>query len=67
MNLAEKPHQDVHSAVSSVHRRSPVFRIHKRFLSKFITAATSVIVRGPGPSPCPYSLSCLERVMDLDQ
>jgi hypothetical protein len=41
MNLAEKPHQDADSAVSSVHRRSPVFRIRKPFLSKFITPSRS--------------------------
>jgi hypothetical protein len=40
MNLAEKSHQDADSAVSSVHRRSPVFRIRKPFLSKFITASS---------------------------
>jgi hypothetical protein len=31
MNSAEKPHQDADSAVSSVHRRYPVFRIRKLF------------------------------------
>jgi hypothetical protein len=40
MNLAEKPHQDADSAISSVHRRSPIFRICKPFLSKFITASS---------------------------
>jgi hypothetical protein len=39
MNLAEKPHQDAGATVSSVHRRSPVFRIGKLFLSKFIPAS----------------------------
>ena len=38
MNLAEKPHQDADSTVSSVHRQSPVFRIGKPFLSMFIPA-----------------------------
>ncbi len=42
MNSAEKPHQDADSAVSSVHRRSPVFRIRKPFLSKFITRSKGV-------------------------
>src|SRR5215218_7599834 len=37
MNLAEKLQQDADSAVSSIHRRSPVFRIRKPFLSKYIT------------------------------
>jgi len=40
MNLAEKPHPDADSAVSSVHHRSLVFRIRKPFLSKFITASS---------------------------
>jgi hypothetical protein len=39
MNFAEKPHQDADSAVNSVYRRTPVFRIRKPFLSKFITAS----------------------------
>src|SRR5215217_9627770 len=39
MNLAEKPHQDADCMVSSVHRRSPVFRIRKPFLSESITAS----------------------------
>jgi hypothetical protein len=39
MNSAGKPHPDADSTVSSVHRRSPVFRIRKPFLSKFITAS----------------------------
>ena len=37
MNSADKPHWDADSSVSSVLRRSPVFRISKSFLSKFIT------------------------------
>jgi EamA domain-containing membrane protein RarD len=37
MNSAEKPHWDADSSVRSVLRRSPVFRISKPFLSKFIT------------------------------
>src|SRR5215207_10873560 len=37
MNSAEKPHWDADSSVSLVLRRSPVFRISKPFLSKFIT------------------------------
>jgi acyl-CoA hydrolase len=41
MNLAEKPHLDADSAISSVHRRSPIFRICKPFLSKFITASST--------------------------
>jgi hypothetical protein len=36
MNLAEKPHQDADSTVSSVRCRAPVFRIGEPFLSKFI-------------------------------
>jgi hypothetical protein len=43
MNLAEKPHWDADSSVSSVLRRSPVFRISKRFLSKFITSSSEVV------------------------
>src|SRR5215210_8741845 len=39
MNSAEKPHWDADFPVSSVLRRSPVFRISKPFLSKFITAS----------------------------
>ncbi len=39
MNLAEKPHQDADFSVSSVPCRSPVFRISKPLLSKFITAS----------------------------
>ena len=37
MNLAEKTHYDADSGISSVHRRSLVFRIREPFLSKFIT------------------------------
>jgi phage shock protein C len=37
MNSAEKPHWDADSSVISVLHRSPVFRISKPFLSKFIT------------------------------
>src|SRR4051794_39598343 len=37
MNSAEKPQWDADSLVSRVLRRSPVFRISKPFLSKFIT------------------------------
>jgi hypothetical protein len=39
MNSAEKPHRDANFSVSSVLRQSPVFRISKLFLSKFITAS----------------------------
>jgi hypothetical protein len=39
MNSAEKPHRNANISVSSVLRRSPVFRISKPFLSKFITAS----------------------------
>ena len=37
MNSAGKPHRNANISVSSVLRRSPVFRISKPFLSKFIT------------------------------
>jgi CRISPR/Cas system-associated endonuclease Cas1 len=37
MNSAGKPHRNANISVSSVLRRSPVFRISKLFLSKFIT------------------------------
>src|SRR5215211_1511208 len=40
MNLAEKPHWDADSSVSSVLRRSPVSRISTPFLSKFITPSS---------------------------
>src|SRR5215204_5873584 len=40
MNSADKPHWDADSSVSSVLRRSPVFRISKSFLSKFITPSS---------------------------
>lgn len=39
MNLIEKPHPDAGSGVSSFHYQSPIFRIHKPFLSKSITAS----------------------------
>ena len=39
MNLAEKPHQNADCSVNSVPCQSPVFRISKRLLSKFITAS----------------------------
>jgi hypothetical protein len=39
MNSAEKPHRNANVSVSSVLSRSPVFRISKPFLSKFITAS----------------------------
>src|SRR5215211_3058855 len=39
MNSAGKPHRNANISVSSVLRRSPVFRISKLFLSKFITAS----------------------------
>jgi DNA mismatch repair ATPase MutL len=42
MNSAEKPHWDADSSVSSVLRRSPVFRISKPFLSKFITPSRAM-------------------------
>src|SRR5829696_1160215 len=47
MNSAEKPHWDADSSVRSVLRRSPVFRISKPFLSKFITPSSW----GRGRSP----------------
>jgi hypothetical protein len=47
MNLAEKPHQDADCSVSSVHRRSLVFRMRKPFLSEFITPSRSV-AENPG-------------------
>src|SRR5215217_6590364 len=43
MNSADKPHWDADSSVSSVLRRSPVFRISKSFLSKFITPSRKPI------------------------
>jgi glyoxylase-like metal-dependent hydrolase (beta-lactamase superfamily II) len=39
MNLAEEPHSKAGCSVSSVHRRSLVSRIRKRFQSEFITAS----------------------------
>jgi len=42
MNSADKPHWDADSSVSSVLRRSPVFRISKSFLSKFITPSKAI-------------------------
>jgi hypothetical protein len=39
MNLAEKRQQDADYSGSSVPWRSPVFRISKPLLSKFITAS----------------------------
>jgi transcriptional regulator with XRE-family HTH domain len=39
MNSAEKPHINANVSVSSLLRRSPVFRISKPFLSKFMTAS----------------------------
>src|SRR5215211_1245116 len=52
MYLAEKPHQDADSAVSSVHCRSPVFRIRKPFLSKFITASRIGVLGSSYPRSC---------------
>src|SRR3954454_11603057 len=40
MNSAEKQHWNANSSVSSILRRSPVFRISKPFLSRFITASS---------------------------
>ena len=45
MNSAGKPHRNANVSVSSVLRRSPVFRISKPFLSKFITASRMPYVR----------------------
>ena len=42
MNSAEDPHWDADSSVSSVLRRSSVFRISKPFLNKFITPSKTV-------------------------
>ena len=39
MNSAENLHRNANVSVSSVLRRSPVLRISKPFLSKFITAS----------------------------
>src|SRR5829696_650093 len=47
MNSADKPHWDADSSVSSVLRRSPVFRISKSFLSKFITPSSLHVGLGP--------------------
>jgi hypothetical protein len=44
MNSTEKPHQNADSSVSSVSCRSPVFRITKPLLSKFITASRVLLV-----------------------
>jgi hypothetical protein len=43
MNSAEKLHWDGDSSVSSVLQRSPVFRISKPLLSKFITASSKFL------------------------
>ncbi len=43
MNLAEKPHQNADSSINSVPCRSPVFRISKPILSKFITASSEEV------------------------
>ena len=48
MNSAEKPHRNANLSVSSVLRRSPVFRISKLFLSKFITAPREIVRKGVG-------------------
>jgi hypothetical protein len=40
MNSDEKPHWNADSSVNSVVRWSPVFRISKPFLSKFITSSS---------------------------
>ena len=48
MNSAGKPHRNANVSVSSVLRRSPVFRISKPFLSKFITASKIVEEEGEG-------------------
>src|SRR5829696_7341395 len=57
MNLAEKPHQDADSAVSSIHRWSAVFRIRKPFLSEFITASRDRVV------PLGYTFSAMLGVL----
>jgi hypothetical protein len=49
MNSAEKPHINANVSVSSVHRRSPVFRISKTFLSKFITVSRDSCLPLPDP------------------
>jgi hypothetical protein len=46
MNSAGKPHRNANISVRSVLRRSPVFRISKPFLSKFITASSSEVRAG---------------------
>ncbi len=43
MNSAEKPHRNADYSVSSVLRRSPVFRISKPFLNKFITPSRDFV------------------------
>jgi hypothetical protein len=48
MNSAGKPHRNANVSVSSVLRRSPVFRISKPFLSKFITASRKFVAQGCG-------------------
>jgi hypothetical protein len=44
MNSVEKPHRDADSSVNTVLRRSPVFRISKPFLSKFITPSSNWVI-----------------------
>jgi hypothetical protein len=43
VNLTEKPHQHADSTVGSLHHQSPVFRIRKPSLSKFITASKELL------------------------
>ena len=60
MNLAEKPHQAADSAVSSVHRRSAIFRIRKPFLNKFITASRE---QSPQDRELPRTPQAVEKVV----
>jgi hypothetical protein len=43
MNSVENPHANASVSASSVLSRSPVFRISKPFLSKFITASRMLV------------------------
>jgi hypothetical protein len=47
MNSAGKPHRNANISVSSVLSRSPVFRISKPFLTKFITASSKRVIPLP--------------------
>ena len=48
VNSAERPHRNANLSVRSVLLQSPVFRIRKPFLSKFITTYKLLFTEGPG-------------------